>query len=131
MNQTCLIGRITRDPELKKTQSDKSVTSFTLAVNRQFKNANGEREADFIGIVAWNKTADNIVQWCRKGDLISIVGSINTRNYENQQGQLVYVTEVIANNFQKLESRKAEQQANPDSYHGGTPMNVDDEDLPF
>ncbi len=130
MNQTCLIGRITRDPELKKTQSDKSVTSFTLAVNRTFKNANGEREADFINIVAWNKRADNIVQWCSKGDLISIVGSINTRNYENQQGQLVYVTEVIANNFQKLEKRQA-QQAAADTYDGGTPMDLSDDDLPF
>ena len=147
INNTVLIGRVTKDIELKQTQANKSVTQFVLVVNRQFKNANGEREADFINIVAWGKTAELLAQYAHKGSQIGITGRIQTRNYENQQGQRVYITEVIADNFQMLESRSQQQgqqqsqpqqrtaapQQNkqPDPFSGGTPMSLNDDDLPF
>lgn len=147
INNAVLVGRVTKDIELKQTQSNKSVTQFILAVNRQFKNANGEREADFINIVAWGKTAELLAQYVHKGSQIGVVGRIQTRNYENQQGQRVYITEVIAENFQMLESRNqqqgqqqsqatqqqtTQQQAKQsDPFAGGTPMRLNDDDLPF
>ena len=145
MNQTCLIGRLTKDVELKYTPANQAVAQFTLAVNRTFKNANGERESDFINCVIWRKSAENFANWAKKGALIGITGRIQTRNYENQQGQRVYVTEVIAENFQMLESRsqqqgqhqaqpqqaKQQQTKQPDPFSGGTPMSLNDDDLPF
>ena len=148
MNQTCLIGRLTKDVELKYTPSNQAVTQFVLAVNRTFKNANGEREADFINCVIWRQSAENFANWVKKGALIGITGRIQTRNYENQQGQRVYITEVIAENFQMLESRSQQQgqsQGNqqqlpqatqqqvkqPDPFAGGTPTSLDDDSLPF
>ena len=118
MNQTCLIGRLTKDVELKYTPANQAVATFTLAVNRTFKNANGERESDFINCVIWRKSAENFANFVKKGALIGITGRIQTRNYENAQGQRVYVTEVIAENFQMLESRnqqQAQQQAANDA----------------
>ena len=142
MNQTCLIGRLTKDVELKYTPANVANVSFTLAVNRTFKNANGEREADFINCVIWRQAAENFANWVKKGALIGITGRIQTRNYENQQGQRVYVTEVVAENFQMLESRSqqqgqqqgqaTQQQAKqPDPFAGGTPTSLNDDDLPF
>ena len=109
INNVVLVGRMTRDAELKYTQSNIAVATFTLAVNRNFKNENGDREADFINVVIWRQQAENLANWTKKGALIGITGAIQTRNYENQQGQRVYVTEVIANNFQLLESRNSQQ----------------------
>lgn len=106
INRTVLVGRLTRDPELKRTANDAAVVSFTLAVNRQFTNSQGEREADFINCVIWRKAAENFVNFTNKGSLVGIDGRIQTRNYENQQGQRVYVTEVVVDNFSLLESRK-------------------------
>lgn len=106
INRTILVGRLTRDPELKRTANDAAVVSFTLAVNRQFTNSQGEREADFINCVIWRKAAENFVKFTSKGSLVGIDGRIQTRNYENQQGQRVYVTEVVVDNFSLLESRK-------------------------
>ena len=142
MNQTCLIGRLTKDVELKYTPANQAVATFTLAVNRTFKNANGERETDFINCVIWRQSAENFAKLAKKGNLIGITGRIQTRSYENQQGQRVYITEVIAENFQMLESRSqqqgqqqgqaTQQQAKqPDPFSGGTPMNFNDDDLPF
>ena len=105
INSVCLVGRLTRDPELKYTGNNIAVASFSLAVNRNFKGANGEREADFINCVIWRQQAENLANWAKKGALIGITGRIQTRSYENQQGQRVYVTEVVAENFQMLESR--------------------------
>lgn len=99
-----LIGRLTRDPELRKTQNGTSVCSFTLAVNRR-QNQDGTQDADFINCVAWNKLADNIQLYQKKGNQLGIEGRINTRSYDNQQGQKVYVTEVIAENVQFLTPR--------------------------
>ena len=145
MNQTCLIGRLTKDVELKYTPANQAVATFTLAVNRTFKNANGERESDFINCVIWRKSAENFANFAKKGALIGITGRIQTRNYENQQGQRVYITEVIAENFQMLESRnqqqgqqqaqpqqaKQQQAKQPDPFSGGTPMDLNDDSLPF
>ena len=112
INNTVLVGRIVRDAELRYTPSNQAVATFTLAVNRDFKNQNGEREADFINCVIWRQQAENLANWAKKGALIGITGRIQTRNYENQQGQRVYVTEVIANDFQLLESWK-DREAGP------------------
>ena len=109
INNVVLVGRMTRDAELRYTPQNQAVATFTLAVNRNFKNQSGEREADFINVVIWRQQAENLANWAKKGTLIGITGAIQTRNYENQQGQRVYVTEVIANNFQLLESRNSQQ----------------------
>lgn len=109
INNVVLVGRMTRDAELRYTNSNIAVATFTLAVNRPFKNEAGEREADFINVVIWRQPAENLANWAKKGSLIGITGSIQTRNYENQQGQRIYVTEVVANNFQLLESRNSQQ----------------------
>ena len=112
INNVVLVGRMTKDAELRYTPSNVAVATFTLAVNRNRKNENGEREADFINVVIWRQAAENLANWAKKGALIGIVGSIQTRNYENQQGQRVYVTEVIANQFHMLESRNQQEQGN-------------------
>lgn len=112
LNSVCLVGRLTRDPELKYTTSNIAVATFSLAVNRNFKDANGERETDFINCVIWRQQAENLANWAKKGALIGITGRIQTRSYENQQGQRVYVTEVVAENFQMLESRAAREGGN-------------------
>ena len=145
INNLTLIGRLTKDVELKYTPANQAVAQFTLAVNRTFKNANGERESDFINCVIWRKSAENFANFVKKGALIGITGRIQTRNYENAQGQRVYVTEVIADNFQMLESRsqqQGQQQAQPqqatqqqakqpDPFAGGAPTSLNDDDLPF
>lgn len=112
INNVVLVGRLTRDPELKYTGNNIAVASFSLAVNRNFKDANGERETDFINCVIWRQQAENLANWAKKGALIGITGRIQTRSYENQQGQRVYVTEVVAENFQMLESRAAREGSN-------------------
>lgn len=117
INNVVLVGRMTRDAELKYTGNNIAVASFSLAVNRNFKDANGEREADFINCVIWRQSAENLANWAKKGALIGITGRIQTRSYENQQGQRVYVTEVVAENFQMLESRNSQgNQQNQGSY---------------
>lgn len=112
VNSVVLIGRLTRDPEMRTTQNGTPVVSYTLAVNRRFKTQ-GQPEADFINCVAWNKTADTMARYLHKGSLIAIQGRIQTRNYENQQGQRVYVTEVVTDSFDFLESRNAQPGAVP------------------
>ena len=119
INNVVLVGRMTRDAELRYTPSNVAVATFSLAVNRNFKGANGERETDFINCVIWRQQAENLANWAKKGALIGITGRIQTRNYENQQGQRVYVTEVVADNFQMLESRAAREGQSDGSYNGG------------
>nr|DAD78431.1 MAG TPA: Single strand binding protein [Siphoviridae sp. ctg5k4] len=106
MNTVQLVGRLTRDVELKFTASGTATGSFNLAVNRNFTNQQGEREADFINCVIWRKAAENLANWTRKGSLIAIDGRLQTRSYENRNGQKVYVTEVVVNNFDLLESKE-------------------------
>ncbi|MTB77760.1 single-stranded DNA-binding protein, partial [Streptococcus uberis] len=116
INNVVLVGRMTKDAELRYTPSQVAVATFTLAVNRTFKSQNGEREADFINCVIWRQPAENLANWAKKGALIGITGRIQTRNYENQQGQRVYVTEVVAENFQMLESRATREGGSSNSY---------------
>ena len=118
INNVVLVGRLTRDAELKYTQSNIAVATFTLAVNRPFKNEAGERDADFINCVIWRQSAENLANWAKKGSLIGITGVIQTRSYDNQQGQRVYVTEVVASNFQLLESRNSQQNNQGYQQHG-------------
>lgn len=106
MNTVQLVGRLTRDVELKFTASGTATGSFNLAVNRNFTNQQGDREADFINCVIWRKAAENLANWTRKGSLIDIDGRLQTRSYENRNGQKVYVTEVVVNNFDLLESKE-------------------------
>ncbi|GFH43455.1 single-stranded DNA-binding protein [Lactococcus hodotermopsidis] len=107
MNKSLLIGRLTAPPELRKTPSDKSVVRVTLAVNRQFKNADGEREADFISVVIWGKSAEMFASYAKKGSLVSIEGEIRSRRYEDKAGVTHYVTEILCHQFNLLESRAA------------------------
>ncbi|MFK4878143.1 single-stranded DNA-binding protein [Lactococcus petauri] len=137
INNVVLVGRIVREPELRYTPQNTAVATFTLAVNRRFKNAQGEREADFINCIIWRQPAENLANWAKKGALVGITGSIQVRNYENKDGQRVYVTEVLADNFQMLESNsnkteKGKTKSNQDKDpFAGSPMEVSDDDLPF
>lgn len=117
-----LTGRLTRDPELKTTQSGLSVSTFTLAVNRQYTNSQGERGADFISCVIWRKAAENFCNFTSKGSLVGIDGRIQTRSYDGQNGQKVYVTEVVVDNFSLLESKK-DRQNNANTGNNGTSYN--------
>jgi len=141
LNNVSLVGRLTKDVELRYTPSNVAVATFTLAVNRTFKNENGDREADFINCVMWRQQAENLASWAKRGALIGITGRIQTRSYDNQQGQRVYVTEVVAEQFQLLESkgqqgnqgqqRQQTQQQEPDFSRQGAPMDISSDDLPF
>lgn len=110
MNTVQLVGRLTKDVELKFTSNSNAVGTFTLAVKRSFTKESGEREADFINCVIWRKAAENLANFTRKGSQIGVEGRIQTRNYENQQGQRVYVTEVVVSAFHLLEPRQGGQQ---------------------
>ena len=141
INNTVLVGRLANEVELKYTPSNQAVATFRLAVNRPFKSQNGEREADFINCVIWRQQAENLANWAKKGALIGIAGRIQTRSYENQQGQRVYVTEVVADSFQLLESRKDREGGQSQGYShpdfsrqtqmNANPMDISDDDLPF
>lgn len=151
-----LVGRLTKDPDLRYTVSGTAVATFILAVNRNFTNQNGDREADFINCVIWRKPSEILSNYARKGTLLGIEGRIQTRNYENQQGQRVYVTEVIVESFQLLESKEVSEQrranrstpvtnGQQESYpqqaplsdpldpfsKESSPVNISDDDLPF
>lgn len=142
INNVVLVGRMTKDAELRYTPNNQVVATFTLAVNRNFKSQSGEREADFINCVIWRQQAENLANWAKKGALIGIVGRIQTRNYENQQGQRVYATEVVADSFQLLEFNKQNDQNQTQSHNQqpnfgrnasmqSNPMDISDDDLPF
>ncbi|WP_076645629.1 single-stranded DNA-binding protein [Latilactobacillus sakei] len=149
INRVVLVGRLTRDVDLRYTQSGNAAGTFSLAVNRQFTNANGDREADFINCVIWRKSAENLSNYTHKGSLIGIDGRLQTRNYENKEGQRVYVTEVVVDNFSLLDSKasggasdtqsaskrtqKTQQQNNQSDpfANTGQPIDISDEDLPF
>lgn len=155
LNRVVLVGRLTKDPELRVSQSNVAVASFNLAVNRPFTSKDGERGADFISCVVFRKQAENVNQYLKKGSLCGIDGRIQTRNYENKDGQRVYVTEVVCESVQFLEPKGSNnaqgqdknayghsrmQQSNqstggkpvePNPFENGGPVNVDDDDLPF
>lgn len=160
LNSVSLTGRLTRDVDLRYTQGGTAVGSFTLAVDRQFRSSNGERETDFISCVIWRKSAENFANLTKKGSLVGVEGHIQTRTYDNAQGQKVFVTEVIVDNFALLESRQASQnspksqqtanasatettntsQTTPNASranttdpfaNNGQPIDIQDDDLPF
>ncbi|MCT3147326.1 single-stranded DNA-binding protein [Lacticaseibacillus rhamnosus] len=160
LNSVSLTGRLTRDVDLRYTQSGTAAGSFTLAVDRKFKSKTGERETDFINCQIWRKSAENFANFTKKGSLVGVEGHIQTRTYNNAQGQKVFVTEVIVDNFALLESRQASQN-NPKSQqtanasaaattnasqttpnasranttdpfaNNGQPLDISDDDLPF
>lgn len=112
MNKIFLIGRLTRDPELRYTGSNTPVATFSLAVNRNFSNQNGEREADFINIVVWRKQAENVKNYLSQGSQVAIEGRLQTRTYDDNNGQKRYITEVIADNVEFLGSKNSSNHSN-------------------
>lgn len=106
INRVVLVGRLTKDPELRYTPNGIAVTNFTLAVNRSFKQ-DGEQQADFINCQVWRKQAENTANYLRKGSLAGVEGRIQTRSYDNQEGKRVYITEVVADSVQFLEPKNA------------------------
>ena len=144
MNTVILIGRLTKNVELRYTQNETPVATTTLAVNRQ-KNKNGNQEADFINLVIWNKLAETMDKYCKKGDKIGVLGKIQTRSYEDSNNNKRYVTEVIVESIEFLEPKSKEVQeektnseiikdvmTDKDSFEEfGQSISVDDEELPF
>lgn len=157
LNRVILIGRLTKDPELRYTPSGVAVTQFTLAVDRGFTNQQGEREADFIPIVTWRQLAETVANYLRKGRLAAVEGRIQVRSYDNSEGRRVYVTEVVADNVRFLEPANRDrdegmrepsgggsqgggrfggtQQRSNSNYDpffdDGKPVDISDDDLPF
>ncbi|MBC1743885.1 single-stranded DNA-binding protein [Listeria welshimeri] len=159
MNRVVLVGRLTKDPELRYTPAGVAVATFTLAVNRPFKNAQGEQEADFIQCVVWRKPAENVANFLKKGSMAGVDGRIQTRNYEDSDGKRVFITEVVAESVQFLEpknnnaegaksnnyknqanysnnnktsSYRADTSQNSDSFaNEGKPIDINPDDLPF
>ncbi|MHC5298490.1 single-stranded DNA-binding protein [Listeria welshimeri] len=159
MNRVVLVGRLTKDPDLRYTPAGAAVATFTLAVNRPFTNQQGEREADFINCVVWRKPAENVANFLKKGSLTGVDGRVQTRNYEGNDGKRVYVTEIVAESVQFLEpkqnavegstpnnnqneanysnnnkngSYRASSSQNSDSFaNEGKPIDISDDDLPF
>lgn len=136
MNNVSLIGRLTKDPDLRYTSSGMAVATFSLAVQRSFRNKDGEYEADFINCVCWNKSGETLANHVRKGQRIGVTGRIQTRNYENEQGNRVYVTEVVVEGFTFLEKKDDSQGSNQGGFgakqsgfnQGPT---ITNDDLPF
>lgn len=149
LNRVVLVGRLTKDPELRYTPSGVAVANFTLAVNRPFTNQQGDREADFINVVVWRRQAENAANFLNKGSLAGVDGRVQTRNYDNSEGQRVFVTEVMAESVQFLEPKGSNQNRSSgnnggDQYGGrsnnsgddpfasdGKPIDISDDDLPF
>lgn len=149
INSVTLVGRLTKDPELRYTPSGVAVARFTLAVNRQYKKE-GEQQADFINIVTWRKTAENTANFLRKGSLAGVTGRIQTGSYDGQDGKKVFTVEVVAENVQFLEPKSAnnapngngntngyqsQQNATQSNYNNQEPFSpsatIDEDDLPF
>lgn len=148
INRVILVGRLTKDPEYRQTPNGVSVATFTLAVNRPFTNSQGEREADFINVVVFRRQAENVNNYLSKGSLAGIDGRIQSRNYENNEGHRVFVTEVVADSVQFLEPKNNNQKNNQSQQQRGQaptgnnpfgngmqnangPIEITDDDLPF
>ncbi|MDW4288164.1 single-stranded DNA-binding protein [Staphylococcus saprophyticus] len=147
INRVVLVGRLTKDPEFRTTPSGVSIANFTLAVNRTFTNAQGEREADFINVVVFRKQAENVNNYLFKSHLAGVDGRIQSRSYENNEGKRIFVTEVVADSVQFLEpksqskgqSQQQSGQANPQQApakdnpfaNPNGPIDITDDDLPF
>lgn len=141
VNRIVLVGRLTRDPELRRTTSDMPVASFTLAVDDRVKDANGNKSTTFIGVTVWNQQADNVAKFCRKGSLVAVDGRIRQRSFERRDGTKGSVIEVIADSVQFLEPKETRTIPNeefiPDEVepeiNGNNldTIDVTDDDLPF
>lgn len=150
INRVVLVGRLTKDPEFRATQSGVDVANFNLAVNRNFTNAQGEREADFINVVVFRKQAENVNNYLFKGSLAGVDGRIQSRSYENNEGKRIFVTEVVADSVQFLEPKGNNNQNVSQGQQTGTkkqqtgnvstdnpfanangPIDIGDDDLPF
>lgn len=145
MNRVVLVGRLTRDPELRYTPNGVAVANFTIASNRPFKNENGESEADFINCVVWRKAAESLANYMKKGNQIGVDGRLQSRSYDDADGKRVFVTEVVAESVQFLETKGSNQNNNNNQYQNnninntmnnnmeieGAPMDISDDDLPF
>lgn len=140
MNRVELTGRLTANPELKTTNSDKNYTRFTLAVNRNFKNSEGEYDADFFNIVAWEKKAETICKHVKKGHRFGVAGRLQNRSYEKEDGTMAYITDVIIDDYDFLESKPREEAPAPDYPEDesedpfadfGDNIEITDDDLPF
>lgn len=160
MNRVVLVGRLTKDPDLRYTPNGAAVANFTIAINRPFKNQHGENDADFINCVVWRKAAENLANYMKKGSQIGVDGRLQSRTYENQEGKTVFVTEVVADSVQFLESKgsrntdgggysqqnsyqQQQQRPNPSQQpsssqeksspfeSSGEQVNISDDDLPF
>lgn len=122
INRTVLVGRLTKAPELRKTSNDKAVTSFRLAVNRPFKNKQGESEADFIQVVVWGRQAENVAKYVKKGSLVGLEGRIQTRTYDDKEGNRRFTVEVVADNVQFLDTKQSDDMDDIDIYGEDTPF---------
>jgi single-strand DNA-binding protein len=134
INKAILIGRLTKDPVKRVTPNKISVTSFTIAVDRNYKDKEGKRQTDFIPVITWNKTADLVAQYCTKGKLVAVIGSIQTRSYDDKNGVKRYVTEVIADQVEFLSPKqngKEEQSRKEEDIEFDDFQPVGDEDVPF
>lgn len=134
INNVCLVGRLTRQVDLRYTSNGTAFGSFSLAIDRTYKNQEGEKETDYINCVIWRKPAVNLSNFTSKGSLLGVEGRLQTRNYENKEGQKVYVTEVLVENFSLLESKKVtegRQQAPIENVEQVQFGEVNDDDLPF
>ncbi|NLC96795.1 MAG: single-stranded DNA-binding protein [Erysipelotrichaceae bacterium] len=151
INRVVLVGRLTKDVEVRKTQTGLSVASFTVAINRRASKDSQDRQADFINCVAWRNTADFMGAYCKKGALIGVEGRIQTRNYEGNDGKRVYVTEVVSDSVQLLESRSVsagrmnedtmqftsndnsgyEADSSFEDFNSGLSLDISSDDLPF
>ncbi|KOR12027.1 single-stranded DNA-binding protein [Staphylococcus carnosus] len=144
INRVVLVGRLTKDPKFRTTPSGVDVATFTLAVNRNFKSKNGEQQADFISCVVFRKQAENVNNYLNKGSLAGVDGRLQSRSYENKEGQHVFVTEVVADSVQFLEPKNNNQQKNQPQQQRGQapagdnpfanangPIDISDDDLPF
>lgn len=134
INRVVLVGRLTKDPEFRATPSGVNVANFTLAVNRTFTNAQGEREADFINVVVFRKQAENVNNYLFKGNLAGVDGRIQSRSYENNEGKRIFVTEVVADSVQFLEPKNSSKQSNQSDNkfaNANGPIDITDDDLPF
>ncbi|CMZ70965.1 single-strand DNA-binding protein B [Streptococcus pneumoniae] len=129
-NKVILIGRLTSTPELHKTNNDKSVARATIAVNRRYKDQNGEREADFVNMVLWGRLAETLASYATKGSLISVDGELRTRRFE-KNGQMNYVTEVLVTGFQLLESRAQRAMRENNAGQDLADLVLEEEELPF
>ncbi|QKY70820.1 single-stranded DNA-binding protein [Lentibacillus sp. CBA3610] len=155
LNRVVLVGRLTKDPDLRYTPNGVAVANFTIAVNRPFSNQQGNRDADFINCVVWRRAAENLATYMKKGSMIGVDGRLQSRTFEGRDGNTVFVTEVVADSVQFLESKGASQnrdqqtsgfqsnqnqnqnqtnqnQSNENPFKdNGEPIDISDDDLPF